>query len=187
MRRKEFMMLHDRIRQAVTTYLETLPLSDKDIVRDLPIRFGVLGVGSVADYVVCDVNYFVVIILCEVPTIESKVLEAHEHLKGVLSATDTQFGVLATGTDPDSWFFSENCRNNWFVEIPRATFESRIARWHPDMRQSASALNLQEKIKVLNNVAHQRLKQLRKWRWTAIGFGIGFFGIGLLLIWFILK
>ena len=181
------MMLSDRIRQAITTYLATLPFSDKEILRDLPIQFGVLGAGSVADYVVCDVNYFVVIILCEVPTTKRAVLEAREHLKSILSATDTQFGVLATGTDPDSWFFAENRRNNWFVEISRATFESQVARWHPDMRQSASALNLQEKIKVSNDVAHQRLKQLRKWRWTAIGFAIGFFGIGLLLIRFILK
>ena len=181
------MMLRDRIRQALTTYLATLPFSDKEILRDLPIQFGVPGVDGVADYVVCDGNYFVVIILCEVPTINSVVLEVNEYLKCILSATDTQFGVLATGTDPDRWFFTENRRNNWFVEIPRATFESLVAGWHPDMRQSASALNLQEKIKVSNNVAHQRLKQLRKWRWTAIGFGIGFLGIGLLLIWFILK
>ncbi|MCY3549379.1 MAG: hypothetical protein OXH39_02885, partial [Candidatus Poribacteria bacterium] len=78
-------------------------------------------------------------------------------------------------------------RNNWFIEVPRSIFESQVAHWHPDMRQSASALNLQEKIKESNDVAHRRLKQLRKWRWTAIGFGIGFFGIGLLLIRFILK
>lgn len=121
------MMLRDRIRQAITTYLGTLPLSDKNIVRDMPIRFGVSGVGSVADYVVCDVNYFVVIILCEVTTTKFTRLEAYEHLKGLLSATDTHFGVLARGTDPDSWFFAENCRNNWFIEIPRATFESRVA------------------------------------------------------------
>lgn len=181
------MMLHNRIRQAVTTYFATLPFSDKEILRDLPIHFGVPGVDGVADYVICDANHFIAIVVCKVPITNRIVLETREHLKGLLSATDTHFGVLATGTDPDSWFFTENRRNNWFVEVPRATFESRVAGWHPDMRQSALALNLQEKIKVLNNVAHQRLKQLRKWRWTAIGFGIGFFGIGLLLMWFILK
>ncbi len=181
------MMLRDRIRRAITTYLETLPFSDKEILKDLPIRFGVLGVSSVADYVVCDVSYFVVIILCDVPTTKRAALEAREHLKSILSATDTQFGVLATGTDPDSWFFAENRRNNWFIEVSRSIFESQVARWHPDARQSALTLNLQEKIKASNDVAHQRLKQLRKWRWTAISFGIGFFGIGLLLIWYILK
>ncbi|RKU19097.1 hypothetical protein C6500_11730 [Candidatus Poribacteria bacterium] len=181
------MMLHDRIRQATTTYLGTLPFSDKEIWTDLPIRFGVLGVNSVADYVVCDVSYFVVIILCEVPTTKHAVLEAREHLKSILSATDTQFGVLATGTDPESWFFSENCRNNWFIEIPRSVFESRVARWHPDMRRSPSMLNLQERVRASNNIAQQRLKELRKWRRTAIGFGIGFLGIGLLLIWYLLK
>ncbi len=181
------MMLRDRIRQAIITYLGTLPFSDKEILTDVPIRFGVLGVSSVADYVVCDASYFVVIILCEVPATEHAVLEASKHLKSILSATDTQFGVLATSTNPDSWFFSENCRNNWFIKIPRSVFESRVARWHPDMRRSPSMLNLQERVRVSNNIAQQRLKELRKWRWTAISFGIGFLGIGLLLIWSILK
>lgn len=181
------MMLRDRIRQAITTYLGTPPFSNKEILTDLPIRFGIPGVGSVADYVVHDAGHFVVIILCEVPTTQSDMLEAHDHLKCLLSATDTQFGVLAMGTDPDSWFFSENCRNNWFIEIPRSIFESRVARWHPDMRRSPSMLNLQERVRASNNIAHQRLKELRKWRWTTIGFGIGFLSIGLLLIWYILK
>ena len=181
------MMLSDRIRRAVTTYLATLPFSDKEILRDQPIRFGVPGVDSVADYVVHEANHFIAIVICEVPITNRRALETREHLKSMLSATDTQFGVLATGTDPDNWFFSENRRNNWFVEVPRSIFESQVARWHPDTRQSALALDLQEKIKESNDVAHQRLKQLRKWRWTAIGFGIGFFGIGLLLIWYILK
>ncbi len=181
------MMLRDRIRQAVTTYLGTLPFSDKEILTNLPIRFGVPGVGSVADYVVRDADHFVVVIICEVPNTRSVVLEAHEYLKGLLSATDTQFGVLATGTDPDNWFFSENCRNNWFIEIPRSVFESRVARWHPDMRQSSSTRNLQEEVRVSNNIAHQRLKKLRKWRWTAIGFGIGFLSASAVLIWYILK
>ena len=181
------MMLRDRIRQAITTYLGTLPFSGKEILTDLPIRFGVPGVSSVANYVVRDVDHFVVVIICEGSTTQRAVLEAHEHLKCLLSATDTQFGVLATGMDPDSWFFSENCRNNWFIEISRSVFESRVARWHPDMRRSPSMLNLQERVRVSNNMAHQRLKELRKWRWTAIGFGIGFLSIGLLLIWSILK
>ncbi len=128
--------------------LAALPFSDKEILTDTPIQFGVLGVSSVADYVViCDTNYFVVIILCEAPTTKHSVLEVREHLESILSATDTQFGVLATDRDPDNWFFAGNCRNNWFVEIPRSTFENRVARWHPDMRQSASRLNLQKKIK----------------------------------------
>ena len=181
------MMLRDRIRQAVTTYLETLPLSDKDIVRDLLLRFGVPGVDGVADYVVCDAKHFIVIVICEMPSTRRAASEACEHLKGLLSATDTQFGVLATGTDPDRWLFAENCRNNWFIEIPRATFESRVARWHPDMRRSPPMLNLQERVRASNNIADQRLKELQKWRWTAIGFGIGFLGSGLLLIWYILK
>ena len=181
------MMLRDRIRQAVTTYLEMLPLSNKDIVRDIPLRFGVSGVAGIADHVIRDDNHFIVIIVCEVPNTRSVVLEAHEYLKGLLSATDTHFGVLATGTDPDGWFFAENRRNNWFVEISRSVFESRVARWHPDMRQSSSMLNLQEEVKVSNNMAHQRLKELRKWRWTAIGFGIGFLSASAVLIWYILK
>ena len=181
------MMLRDRIRQAVTTYLGTPPFSGKEVLTNLPIRFGVLGVSSVADYVVCDADHFVTVILCEVYTTKRAGLEAYEHLKSILSATDTQFGVLAMGTDPESWLFSENCRNNWFIEIPRSVFESRVARWHPDMRRSPSMLNLQERVRVSNNIAHQRLKALRKWRWSAIGFGIGFLGIGLALIWYILK
>ena len=184
---KKIMMLRDRIRQAVTTYLGTLPFSDKEILTDFPIRFGVPGVGGVADHVIRDDNHFIVIVICEGSDLMGTVLEAHEHLKGLLSATDTQFGVLATGTDPDNWFFSENCRNNWFIEIPRSVFESRVARWHPDMRQSSSTRNLQEEVRVSNNIAHQRLKKLRKWRWTAIGFGIGFLSTSAVLIWYILK
>lgn len=65
--------------------------------------------------------------------------------------------------------------------------EELVARWHPDMRESPSMLNLQEKVRASNHITHQRLKALRKWRWTAIGFGIGFLGIGLFLIWSLLK
>ena len=180
-------MLRDRIQQAVTTYLEMLPLSNKDIVRDLPLRFGVPGVGGVADHVIRDDNHFIVIVVCKLPNTMEVELEACEHLKCLLSATDTYFGVLATSTDPDRWFFAENRRNNWFVEISRATFESRVVRWHPDMRQGASTLKLQEEVNIWRNRAHQRLKELRKWQWTAIGLGIGFLGAGTVLIWYILK
>ena len=180
-------MLRNRIEQAVTTYLATLPLSDKEILRDLPIRFGSPEIRGVGDYMVCDANHFVAIVLCEVPDTMSVVLEARERLKGFLAVTDTHFGVLATGTDPDRWFFAENCRNNWFVEIPRATFESRIAGWHPDMRQTASTLKLQEEVNVWRNRAHRRLTELQQWRWWAVGFGIGFLSAGAALIWYILQ
>ncbi|MXY26996.1 hypothetical protein F4Y59_02400 [Candidatus Poribacteria bacterium] len=181
------MMLRDRIKQAVTNYLSTLPFSDKDTLRDLPLRIGVPGVSGVADYVVCDTNYFIVIVVCKVPNTKRAVLEAREHLKCILSATDTQFGIIATSTDPDSWFFSENRRNNWFVEIPRASLESRVAHWHPDMRQTASILNLREAIGKWKNLSEQQLKELRRWRWTAIGLGVGFLGVSLVFIWYILK
>ena len=56
---------------------------------------------------------------------------AKAQLKSYLSATNTQFGVLAVGTDPRNWEFCENKFNNWFTSIDRDTFEKGIGNWKP--------------------------------------------------------
>ncbi len=50
-----------------------------------------------------------------------------EQLKSYLSASDTQFGIFANGTEPDNWIFYENLRRHNFEDaIPRSRFEAEI-------------------------------------------------------------
>ena len=49
-----------------------------------------------------------------------------EQLKSYLCATDTQFGIFANSTKPESWTFYENLRRNRFEKISRFDFERKV-------------------------------------------------------------
>ena len=68
-------------------------------------------------------------------------------LRCYLSATDTQFGVLAISIKPNLWSFCENHRNNWFSEITQDIFEDQVSRWCPEVRDVAHLRDLQERCK----------------------------------------
>ena len=49
-----------------------------------------------------------------------------EQLKSYLCATDTQFGIFANSTKPESWIFYENLRRNRFEKISLDRFEKEV-------------------------------------------------------------
>ncbi len=76
-------------------------------------------------------GYFVAIAECKRLPLPIPRAQARAQLKGYMSATNTQYGVLAVGTDPGNWEFCENKYNNWFAEINREDFERGIENWRP--------------------------------------------------------
>ena len=126
---------------------------------------------GVADIVIQDSdNNYIAIVVCQHHWGEKE--SAMLELKSYLSATDTQFGILALGIDPEHWIFCENQRNNWFVEIPRGVFESRVSKWRPNFRDSATIRDLEYTIYNLRKKIHQKQKRIRSWRWFAVFLGI---------------
>ena len=87
---------------------------------------------------------------------------ARAQLKSYMSATHTQYGVLAVGTDPRNWEFCENKYNNWFASINRETFERGVENWQP-VSADASEVNLQ-----------RERKTARWWKRIALAFVVAF-------------
>lgn len=162
-------MKNDHVHKVLETYFATVPFKGKDLRIEQLIQFGALQ--GVADIVLQDSdNNYIAIVLCKQSweRQEPTILE----LKSYLSATDTQFGILATGNDPELWVFCENQRNNYFIEIPRDVFESRISKWHPNARDSAAIRALENNIQTLRKKVHQGQTRISNWRQLAITLGI---------------
>ena len=105
---------------------------------------------------------FVAIAECKrwpLPVLRGK---AKAQLKSYMSATNTQYGVLAVGTDPRNWEFCENKFNNWFVSIDQSTFETGVRNWQP-VSTDASAVDLQQERKVT-----------RRWKHSTLAFALAF-------------
>ena len=62
-------------------------------------------------------GYFIAIAECKTRPLPVDRFHARAQLKSYLAATNTQYGVLAVGTDPKEWEFCENKYNNWFASI----------------------------------------------------------------------
>ena len=84
-------------------------------------------------------------------------------LKSYLSASDTQFGLLAMSQNPDEWIFCERRGGNRFVEIKQAVFEARV------LGESAKELTPE-------SVEAGKPQSVRIWRYVA-----GILGMGLLI------
>ena len=87
---------------------------------------------------------------------------ARAQLKSYLSATNTLYGLLAIGTDPEYWEFCENKSNNWFASIDQKTFEKGIENWKP---VSAEALDVR---------LQRQQKDTRFWKRIALAFAFAF-------------
>ena len=162
-------MKHDQVRKVVETYFATPPFQDKGISVEQLIQLGTHQ--EIVDVVLHDSNnsYIAIVVCKQFWEVEES---AMSKLKGYLSATDTHFGVLAIGNDPGQWIFCENQRNNWFVEIQREAFESRISKWHPNTRDSATIRDLENTIHNLRREIHQGQRDIRTWRSRAVALGI---------------
>ena len=106
-------------------------------------------------------GYFVAIAECKkrpIPILREK---AKAQLKSYTSATNTQYGVLAVGTDPRDWEYCENKSNNWFA-IDRETFKTGINNWQP-VSVGALTVSLQ-----------REQKATRWWKRIAAAFALAF-------------
>ncbi|MCY3551275.1 MAG: type I restriction enzyme HsdR N-terminal domain-containing protein [Candidatus Poribacteria bacterium] len=118
-------------------------------------------------------GYFVAIAECKRLPLPILRAQARAQLKSYMSATNTQYGVLAVGTDPRNWEFCENKYNNWFAEINREDFERGIKNWEP---VSAAALAIDGRAK--HRTSHW-------WKRLALFLGVLFIVsiASLLLLW----
>ncbi len=121
------------VEQAVTTYFNR-QFPKFSTSQQCGVQFGVKQ--GIADVILHqpirdETGYFVAIAECKRLPLPIPRAQARAQLKGYMSATNTQYGVLAVGTDPGNWEFCENKYNNWFVEINQEDFERGIENWKP--------------------------------------------------------
>ena len=108
--------------EAAVAYFSEPKFAKFSILREHRIQMG--SILSRADIVLRDAEgNFVAIAECKL-SIETNY--DPEPLKSYLCATDTPFGIFASGTDRDSWIFYQNLRHNRFRQIERSDFEKRI-------------------------------------------------------------
>lgn len=108
--------------EAAIAYFSESRFAKFSILRDCRIQMGT--VNSKADIVLRDPDKnFITIVECKLLRDSDY---GHEPLKSFLCATDTPFGIFASGTSGDSWVFYENLRHNRFQQIERTDFEKRV-------------------------------------------------------------
>ena len=121
--------IEDRLREldvveSVVAYFSEPRFAKFSIIREYTIQIG--KIHSRADIVLRDAEErFAAIAECKLP-IETNY--DSEPLKSFLCATDTPFGIFASGTNRDSWIFYENLRHNRFRQIKQSDFEKRILK-----------------------------------------------------------
>lgn len=153
------------VEQEVSRYFtDRFPLFS--VSRQCEVQFGTRH--GIADVVLHqpikeEKGYFVAIAECKkwpLPILRGR---AKAQLKSYMSATNTQYGVLAVGTDPRNWEFCENKFNNWFASIDREIFEKSVENWKP-VSADASGIDLQ-----------RERKSTRWWKRIAAAFALAFF------------
>ncbi len=108
--------------ESVVAYFSESKFAKFSMLREYKIQIG--KIHSSADIVLRDAEErFVAIAECKLP-IETNY--DSEPLKSFLCATDTPFGIFASGANRDSWIFYENLRHNRFQQIERSDFEKRV-------------------------------------------------------------
>ena len=108
--------------EAVVAYFSEPRFAKFSMLRECRIQMG--KIHSRADIVLRDANRsFIAIAECKLP-VETNY--DPEPLKSFLCATDTPFGIFASGTSRDSWVFYENLRHNRFRQIEQSDFEKVI-------------------------------------------------------------
>ena len=121
------------VEQAVKTYF-TDQFPQFSTSQQCEVQFGTRhGIADVVLHqpIQDEKGYFVAIAECKRLPLPILRAQARAQLKSYMSATNTQYGVLAVGTDPRHWEFCENKYNNWFAEINREDFEQGIENWEP--------------------------------------------------------
>ncbi len=108
--------------EAVIAYFSEPRFTKFSMLRECSIQIG--KIHSKADIVLRDAEgNFIAIAECKSPT---SLNYGPDQLQSYLCATDTSFGILASGTNRDSWVFYQNLRHNRFRQIRQSDFEKRI-------------------------------------------------------------
>ena len=108
--------------EAIIAYFSEPKFANFSMLTECNIQIG--KIHSRADIVLCDAEgNFIAIAECKS---QSGSNCGHEPLKSYLCATDTPFGIFASGTNRDSWIFYENLRHNRFRQIQQIDFEQDI-------------------------------------------------------------
>ena len=150
---------HAAIVQAVIAYFNDPQFSDFFVETECPIQMG--AASRRADIVLRDgKGNFIAIAECKSSGGSDY---GRSQLKSYLSASDTQFGLLAMSQKPDEWIFCERRGGNRFVEIKQAVFEARV------LGESAKELTPE-------SVEAGKPQSVRIWRYVA-----GILGMGLLI------
>ena len=111
--------------EAAVVYFSEPRFAKFSILRECRIQIGTIQ--SRTDIVLRDAEgNFVAIVECKLLRDSDRDNYGHNALKTFLCATDTPFGIFASGTRRDSWVFYENLRHNRFRQIERADFEKRV-------------------------------------------------------------
>ena len=81
-----------------------------------------------------------------------------EQLKSYLCATDTQFGIFANSTKPESWTFYENLRRNRFEKISRFDFERKVfSEWGQNKQRQRHIEELEkQKSALVNEISRKK-------------------------------
>ena len=150
---------HAAIVQAVIAYFNDPQFSVFFVETECPIQMG--SASRRADIVLRDgKGNFIAIAECKSSGGSDY---GRSQLKSYLSASDTQFGLLAMSPNPDEWIFCERRGGNRFVEIKQAVFEARV------LGESAKELTPE-------SVEAGKPQSVRIWRYVA-----GILGMGLLI------
>ena len=121
--------IEDRLREldvveSVVAYFSEPRFAKFSMLRECSIQIG--RIHSRADIVLCDAEgNFIAIAECKLPT---SLNYGTDQLQSYLCATDTSFGILASGTNRDLWVFYENLRHNRFRQIKQSDFEKRVLK-----------------------------------------------------------
>ena len=111
-----------KVANAVATYFSEPKFEKFSVVRECEIQIGL--VSYKADIVLRDAEgNFIAIAECKS---QVRTNYGHEPLKSYLCATDTPYGIFASGTSGDSWVFYKNLRHNRFRQIQQSAFEKEI-------------------------------------------------------------
>ena len=166
---------HSDVVKSVVAYFAESQFADffVDVEREIQMGSSVRR----ADIVLRDARgRFIAVAECKRPDED---VSGRLQLKSYLNATGTQFGLLATSTDSNQWFFCENKGGNQFRQISRAAFEARVLGESAELLNPGAVEASEPQAVAADNaesVEEGKPQSIRIWRYVA-----GVLGVGLLI------
>ena len=176
--------------EKVKDYFNDSRFSEFRVREQVHIAIG--ATNGLADIVLSDPDgRFFAIAECKRPDMTAAGLK---QLKSYLAASNTRFGLLAASLNSEKWGYWENIGTSKFRPISKSDFESRVLREPPgvcnpqgtlaqqveiqrliDLHASLAdeAQVQQEEIQQQTEEIQQQKKAIGKWKYAALGLGIG--------------